>query len=102
MEQVQDFSKPWLAEWLVRLHGLSPYDQTLGVWLAHQANEKGVVEGVDWERLVVATGMSAYKARQSLRNGPLVTLGLIKRKVRHVGEGNLYMPTVYTLVVKPK
>ncbi len=101
-DRVQDFSKPWLPDWLERLHGLPAYDQAIGLWLAHQANEKGVVEHIDWDDLMAAANVSRTKAREALREGPLVRNGFLRRKTRQLGEAGAYMPTVYTLSIKPR
>jgi len=100
-DRVQDFSKPWITTWLAKLRGLPSYDLAVGVWLAAQADERGVVEGVDWSRLTEESGVSLTRARQALRDGALIERKLVRAKQRVVGEQqNVWLPTIYHLNIK--
>ena len=93
-------NKPWFDTFRLALRGMKPNAQTVGLWLAEQADENGIVEAVDWGRLMADTSLSENTCRKELREGgELIDSGRVMRSVRQVG--NVFLPTVYHLNTTP-
>lgn len=91
-------SNLWLAKWRDSLRGMRPQAQSIGYWLAEQADDNGVVDGVDWDQLAEASGLSVNTLRRELRDhGDLITSGKVVREVRQLG--NAYGATRYHLLL---
>lgn len=76
--------------WMSRLQGLSPRDQVIGYWLAHQADEDGVVDSLDRGTLAAQSGVTRETAWKALLpEEPLVALGHVIREDRQVGKMSL-------------
>lgn len=103
MNELKDFSKSWLPQWLVRLSGLKPTAQAIGVWLAAQANNEGEVSHLNKQELCASAGVHLATLRRELApSGELVDKGLVTRHMRKViaATGNeIHAPTVYQLDV---
>lgn len=85
----------WLNVWRLSLKGFKPQPQVIGYWLAVQADENGVVDGIDWEELSAATGITTTTLRKELKSGELISTGKVKREPRQ--WGNTFGATLYQL-----
>lgn len=93
--------RPWILSWLRLLQGQPGIEQTMGFWLAAQADEHGVIDAVDWARLVADTGLSDTAVRKALRpGGRLVLNGLVERERTYANGSRAPGPTRYTLVLE--
>lgn len=84
-----------IARWRDSLRGMKPQPQVIGYWLIEQADDGGVVDGVDWEKLSQATGVTITTLRRELRDGELITSGKVVREPRQ--WGNTFGATRYVL-----
>lgn len=86
----------WRVGWRDSLRGFKPQPQVVGFWLAEQADEDGVVDGVDWERLSADTGLTVTTLRRELKEGgQLIDSGKVLREARQ--WGNTFGATKYQL-----
>lgn len=88
----------WRSAWRESLRGLKPQAQVVGHWIAEQADEQGVVDGVDWEQLSAAAGITVATLRRELREGELITSGKVTRETRQ--WGNTFGATRYVLHIE--
>lgn len=88
------------ARWRDSLRGMKPQAQVVGYWLIEQADERGVVDGVDWQRLADDTGITITTLRKELKEGQLVLDGKVVREPRQ--WGNTFGATRYVLNIDDK
>ncbi|MBA2671990.1 MAG: hypothetical protein H0U67_16600 [Gemmatimonadetes bacterium] len=76
-----------ILEFARKLHSLPPREQAIGFWLAHQADESGVIEDIDWEGLSYKVGLSMAPLKRSLQmEGLLLSGGFVLRESRMIGN----------------
>lgn len=89
---------PRLTQWLKRLEGLPPTAQCVGLHLATQANPDGVIEDIDWLKLANSSGVGERTAKAALRDGDLITFGLVTRIER--GTERVSMSPAFELHIR--
>lgn len=82
---VADFCK-----WVERIRGLPAVEQALALRLAEQTDKAGIVEAVDWERLMNDSGLGKTAVREKLRpGGMLIDEGYVGYEPRMLGKQSL-------------